>query len=115
MKKLQIVLLGIALSVSVLIPHYAAGQQAQPQPCDIKTVSGRVVSLDWVASVLIIYIGGDELSLVISKDTIFRKGADQISFSDINQSDSVSVKYFDCGFAGLKAISVTVTTGGGGY
>ena len=108
------ILIGAALLfvASLFISCHAMAQQVQPQPCDFKTASGRVVAIDWVGSTLIVDIGGDEISLVVSRDTTFKKGIYQISFSEINQSDNVTVKYYDCGFAGLKATSVTVSSGG---
>jgi hypothetical protein len=84
-------------------------EDAAPQKCDLKSVHGRVVSVDWVGSILVIDTRGDELSLVVTQDTKFKKGTSEIYFAEVNQSDNVYVRYYDCGFAGLKAMEVNVT------
>jgi hypothetical protein len=85
-------------------------QQTKPKVCDVREAGGKVTVLDWVGSLLVVGTGIDELSLVVSKETVFRNSQRKLIFSEINLNDVVVVKYYDCGFAGLKAISVTVTS-----
>jgi hypothetical protein len=88
----------------------AMAQQDNLKSCDIRTVTGVVSTFDWVGSLLVVDTGVDALSLVVSRETTFRKRERQIMFSEVNLNDAVAVKYYDCGFAGLKAISVTITS-----
>lgn len=74
-----------------------------------KTVSGIVVDLDWVKSVITVRyydpISGnpDEINITVSSDTKITKGTNTIYISDILQSDPVTVVYYDDGLGGLKA------------
>lgn len=99
------------LGVIFFFPGRMMAQEAQPQECTFITVTGMVTAIDWVGSVLVVNTGGDDLSLVVSRETVIKQGVSEISLGEINQNDAVNVKYFDCGFAGLKAVTVTVTSG----
>jgi len=112
-RKGMLMIAALLFGVSLFIPCPVVAQEAKPKPeqCDFKTVDGKVIALDWVANMLIVDTGMDELSLVISRDTVFKKVTAAIIFAEVNQSDNVSVKYYDCGFAGLKAVAVNVTNG----
>ena len=46
----------------------------------------------------------------MTKETKIIKRGRKIIFSEVNLSDEVVVEYYDCGFVGLKAISITVTS-----
>jgi hypothetical protein len=101
-----VVLFGMGMFVLPL----ATAQQGVPKSCDIKEAHGVIKTFDWVGSLLVVDTGGDDLSLVVSRETTFKKRDNQLLFSEINLNDIVVVKYYDCGFAGLKAISVTITS-----
>ena len=100
----------LLFGTGMFVFSHAMAQQAGLKPCDIKKAYGQVSMVNWVGSLLVVDTGIDELSLVVSKETKFTKRGRQIMFSDINLSDAVTIEYYDCGFAGLKAISVTVTS-----
>lgn len=89
---------------------HAMAQQAEPKACDIRKASGAVSTFDWVGELLVVDTGGDALALVVSKETTFKRRGRPIVFSDINLNDAVVVEYYDCGFVGLKAISVNITS-----
>jgi hypothetical protein len=108
-ERLVLILILLFGTCMFVLPH-AMAQQAVPKSCDIRKVFGRVSMHDWVASLLVVDSGVDELSLVVSRETTFTKRGRKITFSEINQSDTVIVEYYDCGFVGLKAITVTVTS-----
>ena len=113
MKKIRkLVFIGaiVIFGTCIFVLSNAMAQQAQPKSCDIRRADGNVSALDWVGSLLVVDTGVDELSLVVSRETTFRKRERQIIFSEVNLSDAVIVEYYDCGFAGLKAISVTITS-----
>ncbi len=110
MQKRVLVVVIFLYSISMVVPSYTMAQQDKTRSCDIKKIYGNVATFNWVGSLLVVDTGPDQLSLVVSKSTVFTKRGVKIMFSDINLSDAVVVEYFDCGFAGLKAISVNVTS-----
>lgn len=77
-----------------------------------KTISGIVVDLDWVSSTITVHYfpefssNADEINIKITSDTAMHRGTNSISFSDILQSDPVTVTYYDDGVSGLKAIRI---------
>jgi len=74
-----------------------------------KTVSGTVVDIDWTKSIITVRcsdsISGDadEINIIVPREAKIMNGASAISFSDIDQSDPVTVTYYDDGVSGLKA------------
>jgi len=106
------VLIGTVLlfGACMFVLSHAMAQQPQPSSCDIKELQGTVETFDWVGSLLVVDAGFDTVSLVVSRETKFSKRGQRVMFSDLNLNDFVNVKYYDCGFAGLKAISVNVTS-----
>ncbi len=77
-----------------------------------KTISGEVVNLDWVGSVICVRyypdfdLNADEIIIKITGETTIHRGTNSITFSDILQSDQVTVTYYDDGVGGLKAIRI---------
>jgi len=77
-----------------------------------KTVYGTVAQVDWVGSKLTVRYPQpfsaqhDEINIKVPKDTEITRGTEEISLSDILQSDQVTVSYFDDGLNGLKAIRI---------
>jgi hypothetical protein len=107
-----ILLAAIVLFGAVLfIPCRVMAQEDPSKQCVYMAATGTVSAVDWVGNLLVVNTGGDDLSLVVDRDTVFKKGSSNITFAEVNQVDSVTVKYTDCNFAGLKAVSVTVTSG----
>ncbi len=76
------------------------------------TMHGKVVTIDWVGSLLVVKNYGDtmidELTLRVPHDTVIMKGTDSIGLADINPEDRVAVEYYNDGFAGLKTVRITV-------
>ena len=99
---------GVLLIIICLItlPAWAADDEE-------KTISGTVADLDWVSSTMTVrYLepyssNTDEINIKVTGNTVMYKGTDSISFSDILQSDPVTVVYYDAGFSGLKAKRIT--------
>jgi hypothetical protein len=104
MKKKFVLLLLITL---LLTPCLMAQENQE------KTISGTVVDLDWVSSTITIRyypafsIDADEINLKITDDSQLHQATGSISFSDILQSDPVSVTYYDDGISGLKVKHLT--------
>jgi hypothetical protein len=76
-----------------------------------KTVSGKVTEVDWVKSMITVsYIDDagapDEIDIKVPSETRIMNGTEEESLSDIDQSDPVTVTYYDDGINGLKAISI---------
>lgn len=78
-----------------------------------KTISGIVVDMDWVKNMITVRYSdpfsgnSDELNIVVSNDTKITRGTEDISLGDIEQSDPVTVVYYDDGPNGLKAKRIT--------
>ncbi len=108
-KFLFVSLLGVSLA-------FTAYAQAASDHVDVKTIEGRIVALDWVASVIVVRwfgspgegYGPDEVTIHVNDDTRITKGAQDISLADINVDDRVSVSFYRDSFAGLQAIRIVV-------
>ena len=78
-----------------------------------KTISGTVTDTDWVKSIITVRYfdlyssNADEIDIIVPSDAKLTCGAGEIFRSDIEQSDPVTVTYYDDGLSGLKAIRVT--------
>ncbi len=91
---------------------------AQGAPKDetqgVRRLKGIVVSVDWVASTIVVRwldkTVYDEMSFKVSSDVRVYVHNFPAQLSDIQQSDDVTIEYFDNGYAGLKVLSVTVTS-----
>lgn len=74
-----------------------------------KTISGRVDEIDWVKSIITVRytdpLSGntDEIDIIVPAEVKIMNGTETESFSDIEQSDPVTVIYYDDGLSGLKA------------
>ena len=83
------------------------------QADDERTISGTVTDVDWVSSGLTVryydpYSGGmDELTVRVPREARINRGTKSISFSDIRQSDRVTVTYYSDDLSGLKAKRVS--------
>jgi len=77
------------------------------------TVSGTVTDVDWVSSSLTVryvnpYTGHlDEVTVRVPKEAKINRGTRSMSFSDIRQSDMVTMTYYSDDFSGLKAKRVS--------
>ncbi|MCX5668927.1 MAG: hypothetical protein NTX89_02235 [Candidatus Omnitrophica bacterium] len=77
-----------------------------------KTISGSVVDIDWAKSIITVrysdFLSGntDEINIIVPEETEITNGTETKIFSDIEQSDSVTVTYYDDGVSGLKAKKV---------
>jgi len=104
------------LSAAFLFLPFVCAQQDQAQVCVMKSVAGKVLELDWVTSTLVVkWLGAsgyDEMTLTVPEDAQITKGTEKVNFGDVELSDDVYIRYRDCGFAGLKVISVNVNTNG---
>ena len=104
MKKIILVSFLLTAGWLTCVSSYAQNT-TQQQP--LKEVSGSVVTKDWVAGMLIIDTGGDELTFYAPRDAKVTKGMHDSSFSEINVNDYVTIKYCDMCFVGLKAVNIT--------
>lgn len=108
--------------VFFLFLFFAAGcaalahAQNVPAIATTATIKGSVAVIDWVAGKVIVRTYDfnnelDEITFYVTRDTTLTKRGGTIYLSDLQQSDSVRVVYESSAmsFAGLKAISITVT------
>lgn len=101
-------LLGIGILFLTMVVCGSVNALAQEKT----TVSGSVVDVDWIKSILTIsyldpFSGStDEINIIVPDDAQITRGTTEISLSDILQSDPVNVTYYDDGVSGLKAIKI---------
>lgn len=78
-----------------------------------KTFSGTVSGIDWVKSIITVryldpYSGNaDEIDIIVPEGTKIMNGTESKELGDLEQSDPVSVTYYDDGVSGLKAKRIT--------
>jgi hypothetical protein len=70
-------------------------------------IQGWVADVDWVGDKLVISTGGDQITFVVTNDTIVEQFGKSISLNSINQGDLVSVRYVDKKYVGLVAVQIT--------
>lgn len=74
-----------------------------------KTVSGTVSDIDWVKSIITVryldpYSGNaDEIDIIVPDGIKIMNGTESKDLGDLEQSDPISVTYYDDGVSGLKA------------
>ena len=78
--------------------------------CVFMKLQGKIVAIDWVGSTIVVKDkdNSDEVTFLVSRESKITRGADTISFSDLNIEDQVTIEYCDSHFAGLKALNITV-------
>jgi hypothetical protein len=78
-----------------------------------KTISGTVADIDWVKSIITVrysdpFSGNmDEIDIIVPSEAKIMNGSEPKDLSDLEQSDPVTVTYYDAGVSGLKAKRVT--------
>lgn len=80
----------------------------------VKTLRGLVSSIDWVASTIVVrwldQTVYDEMTFTIPSDVQVYIRNQPVELSDINLSDDVTIEYINNGYAGLKVLSITVSS-----
>jgi len=102
-------------AITLLLPGDFCFSQEEESNRQIQSVTGNIVSTDWVAGLICVRwlqtdgtMGYDNLLISVPGDTKIYRGIGTLSLMDINISDTVTVKYYDDGLAGLKAVSITI-------
>ena len=99
----------LAVSVFVLFFMAVACGRASADDAVLKTVSGKVIEVDSVKSMITVrYVDpvsgvSNELDIVVPEEAKIKNGTETESFLDIEQFDSITVTYYDDGANGLKA------------
>ena len=75
-------------------------------------IKGKVKDIDWVAGKFMAktddFGKSDEITFMVTKDSVITKGTDNITFSGVNIEDNVKVDYIQESFLDLKAVHVTI-------
>ena len=110
MAKWIVLCLGIITSVCMARIPCCAQEEAQNKTCKLMKLQGRIVSVDWVSSTIVVrdIQSTDQITFLVPRETKITKGSNTISLSDLNVQDNVTIEYCDAHFVGLKALSVTV-------
>ena len=79
----------------------------------MKSIEGEVVAIDWVGSTLTVRwmqsdTSFDETTFFVPDSAKITKGAETISFADIEQSDKVVIEYYDASPGPLTVVSLIV-------
>ena len=110
MAKWIVLCVGIITCVCMAkIPCYAQ-EQSQDKSCSFMKLQGRIVSINWVGSSIVVedIQGSDQVTFLVTRETRIVKGSNSVSLSDLNVGNQVTIEYCDAHFVGLKALSVTV-------
>jgi hypothetical protein len=91
------------LEIIAVTPSYC---QDEPEAWQIKTASGTISDKDFVASLIVVNTYDDSLTIKVTDSTRIMNGTERETINELEIGDNVVVKYYDAGFAGLKAISV---------
>lgn len=106
---MRIVTVISVLTIFLMITIFACADNEPSQ----KTISGMINDIDWVKSMISVsyldpYSGNsDELDIIVPSDAKIMNGTEEKSLSDLEQSDQVTVTYYDDGLSGLKAKRIT--------
>ncbi len=101
----------LVLAVSIFVLFFmavACGRASADDPV-LKTVSGKVIDIDSVKSMITVRfddpITGEasEIDIIVPEAAKIMNGAETESFLDMEQFDPVTVTYYDDGANGLKA------------
>ena len=93
----------VLLSIAAVYAWAFDGEQSQ------KTISGSVADIDWVKSIITVRYSDplsgntDEINIIVPSGAEVTNGTESKDISDIEQSDPVTVTYYDDGLSGLKA------------
>ena len=79
----------LAILVILSAPCYS---QDNSENRALSTVEGGVTSVDWVGAVISV---NNNIMISVPSNTVIYKGEDQISLSDVNMGDPVTVTYYD--------------------
>ena len=96
----------VLLSITTVFAWAADDEQSQ------KTISGTIDDVDWVKSIITVRYfdpmsgNADEIDIIVPSDAKIMNGPEVKGLSDIEQSDPVTVTYYDDGVSGLKAKKV---------
>lgn len=71
--------------------------QNQDSRRGVSTITGTVVSVDWVAGKLVVdtndYGNADEVTFVVPADAVLTRGTEEIELADIDDEDEVQVEF----------------------
>ena len=105
MKTLMVMLFSGVLSLGGV--YFVQDSEAQEANKQTRSADGLVSQIDWVGSKLVVDVGGDEMTFVVEDDVKVQRGTDELSVNDLDQSDAITVYYYDNGAAGLKVVRIT--------
>jgi hypothetical protein len=110
MAKWIVLCVGIITCVCTARIPCCAQETGQNENCSFMKLQGRIVAVDWMSSTIVVsdIQSADQITFLVPRETKITKGANTISFSDLNVQDQVSIEYCDAHFVGLKALSVAV-------
>jgi hypothetical protein len=98
-----------AMSIFILFFMIVTCGWALDDEAGQKTVSGTVVDIDWVKSMITVHYSDpytgetDEIDIVVPDSTRIMNGTQEKRLGDLEQGDPVTVTYYNDGAGGLKA------------
>jgi hypothetical protein len=82
--KTSIILTFLSIAAIIAVPCFAG---------EIETVDGYIAQIDDIGSKLVVNTGSEEIPFIVSDSASITRGTEDISLSDIEINDSVTVHY----------------------
>jgi len=82
---------------------------------EIKTVSGKLVDIDWAGSKIVVsWLSQDDntfhdVAINVPDSAKLRRGANEINFSELETPSDVTVKYSEDTYGNAELITLSVT------
>lgn len=89
--RLYVCVLACVLAFFIMAPSMVSSQQNASK---LQSVDGVVSAVDSVGSILVVLVGNEQVRFIVDKKAIIQRGTDTIFLDDINQSDSVTLRYY---------------------
>ncbi len=89
--RLYVCVLACVLAFSIMAPGMGSSQQNASK---LKSVTGIVSTVDAVGSVIVVLVNNEQVPFTVDKKAKIQRGTDAIFLDDINQSDSVTLRYY---------------------
>ncbi|MDD5347286.1 MAG: hypothetical protein PHT59_01585 [Candidatus Omnitrophica bacterium] len=112
MKRICTLLIAVALA-GVMHPCFGEESQEKPKAEEQKTqqLFGTVAQVSFVKGFIVVFSDAGYLTVQVRPDTLITQGFGKISVSDINNGDSVIVRYYSPEPETHIAVSIRVSKG----
>ncbi len=103
MRKIAVILI-VMLAAAVAGP--CAAQEPAAEQRQTKQMFGTISQVSFVMGFIVVFSDAGYLTVQVTPETLITQGFDKISFSDIDNGDSVIVRYYTASDGKNIAISI---------